>query len=54
MKRNVRIDIEEMDKRLNYWLDKVEDCYRDEVKISMNRFRKEIGIKVDEDEEDKY
>lgn len=48
MKKYVEIDLQEMDNRLRYWLDKTEDCYRREVEISMNNFRKEIGIEADD------
>lgn len=44
MKKNIRLDLDELDKRLNYWLDKVEDCYKNEVEKSMDNFRREIGI----------
>lgn len=48
MKKHVEIDLQEMDKRLRYWLDKVEDCYRQEVENSMDNFRREIGVKTDD------
>ena len=37
----VKIDSTELDNFLDYILDKVEDCYKDEVKKSIERFKNE-------------
>lgn len=37
----VKINKEELNNFLDYILDKVEDCYKEEVKQSIERFRKE-------------
>ena len=40
----INLDLEIMARRLDYWFDKVESCYKEKVEKSMNQFRKEIGI----------
>ena len=37
----VKINKEELNNFLDYILDKVEDCYKEEVKQSIERFQKE-------------
>ena len=37
----VKIDKTELDNFLDYILDKTEDCYKEEVKQSIDRFKKE-------------
>lgn len=39
----VEINKEELNKFLDYILDKVEECYKEEVKQSIERFLKRLG-----------
>ncbi len=41
----VKMDKNELLKFLDYILDKVEDCYKDEVKKSIERFIDEIEVR---------
>lgn len=41
----VKMDKNELLKFLDYILDKVEDCYKDEVKKSIERFINEIEVR---------
>ena len=43
MKQIVKIDKEELVKFLDYLEDKVEECYKKEIRQSIERFLKRIG-----------
>jgi len=46
MKKPVMIDLYLLDRRLDFWLDKIQDCYKKEIESSMNQLRKEVGLRI--------
>lgn len=45
MTKTIKLDIEETLARLDSWLSKVEECYREEVRQSMESFKNEYELK---------
>lgn len=43
MSKQVKIDLEELERLLEYLQDKVEDCYKKETERAIQEYLKEIG-----------